>query len=319
MRNPLPIVLIVLLGACGPDAPAPLPANALAFGVFGDGPYYQWEQGRFRRVLADVEASDVAWLIHVGDFLWYPCSERAFEARRDQLDALETAVVYTPGDNEWTDCHRDRPGRYEPLARLAALRRIFFAQPTRSLGRRPLTLETQAAVPGFEAFAENARWRRGGFVFATVHLVGSSNGLDPFPGRTEAHDREVARRTTAALAWLDAAFAVATTDSARGVVLATHAAMGEEGTLEGYAEFRPFLARLRHHVARFDGQVLLIHGDFHELRVDQPLLDENGRRYTNFTRIETMGSPDIGWVRVVLDTVAGELVRVEPRRMRGYW
>jgi hypothetical protein len=36
----------------------------------------------------------------------------------------------------------------------------------------------------------------------------------------------------------------------------------------------------------------------------------------NFTRLETFGSPDIGWVRVVVDTVAGRVVEFEPRLMR---
>jgi hypothetical protein len=37
----------------------------------------------------------------------------------------------------------------------------------------------------------------------------------------------------------------------------------------------------------------------------------------NFTRLETFGSPDIGWVRVVVDSVAGRVVEIEPRLMQG--
>jgi hypothetical protein len=64
--------------------------------------------------------------------------------------------------------------------------------------------------------------------------------------------------------------------------------------------------------------VLLVHGDTHDQRVDQPLVDASGRPYPNFTRLETFGSPRIGWVRVVIDTVSGRFARYEPRLVRGW-
>lgn len=308
---------LAVLAACDPPAPEPLPPDSFAFGVFGDGPYYGWEQGRFRRLLEDVGRADVEWLIHVGDLLWHPCTEAAYGARRAQLDSVGYAVVYTPGDNEWTDCHEARPGGYEPLGRLAVLRRVFFDEPSRSLGGRPLALVSQAGDTAFAGFPENARWEHGGFVFTTVHVVGSSNGLDAFDGRTEAHDREVERRTAAALAWLDEAFAVARRDSAAGVVIALHAAMGLTPDVPTHG-FEPVLARLATRAASFPGPVLLVHGDDHELTVDHPLRAADGTTLDNFTRLQTYGSPDIGWVRVMVDTVA-HTFSFEPRRMRGWW
>ena len=318
-RGPLLVLGLAVAAAagCGPGAPSPPPDDGFVFGVFGDGPYYAWEEGRYRRVLADVERADAAWLIHVGDLLWYPCSEAAYRERRARLDAVPYPVVYTPGDNEWTDCHEARPGGHDPLDRLAALRTVFFDPPDRSLGGRTLALESQADDAAFAEFVENARWTHGGFVFATIHLVGSSNGLDPFDGRTAAHDAEVERRTAAALAWLDETFAIAERDTARGVVLALHAELGlTPGTPS--RGFEAFNARLRERVAAFDGPVLLVHGDDHVQVVDHPLQDEAGRSYPNFTRLQTFGSPEIGWVRVVVDTVNVGF-RFEPRLMRGWW
>jgi hypothetical protein len=312
-------VLAGLAAACGPPAPAPLPPGSFAFGVFADGPYYGWERGRFRRALADMGRADVDWLLHVGDFLWYPCSDAAYETRLDELNGVDFPVIYTPGDNEWADCHEERPGGYDPLERLAALRGTFFAHPERSLGGRPLALESQAAEPGFAEFPEHARWTRGGFVFATLHLVGSWNASVPFEGRTPAHDSAVARRTEAVLAWVDAAFDRARRDAARGVVLATHANPGLEGGPEDARAFEPFVDRLKRRVAEFPGPVLLVHGDWHELTVDQPLRRPDGTPYENFTRLQTFGSPDIGWVRVVVDTAAGRFTAFEPRLMRGWW
>lgn len=64
--------------------------------------------------------------------------------------------------------------------------------------------------------------------------------------------------------------------------------------------------------------MLLIHGDTHEYTVDHPLRRAGtGEALENFTGLETYGSPDIGWVRVVVDSVAGRVVEFEPRLMRG--
>ena len=35
-------------------------------------------------------------------------------------------MIYVPGDNEWTDCHRANNGGYDPLERLAFLRAMFY-------------------------------------------------------------------------------------------------------------------------------------------------------------------------------------------------
>ncbi|HYR10207.1 MAG TPA: hypothetical protein VEQ60_20705 [Longimicrobium sp.] len=61
--------------------------------------------------------------------------------------------------------------------------------------------------------------------------------------------------------------------------------------------------------------MLLIHGDTHHQRVDHPLRNARGEAYRNFTRLESYGSPDIGWVRVVVDSADGRITTYEPRRM----
>lgn len=309
-------LLFIAAAACGTPAPAAAPAGGFAFGVFGDGPYSPREAGAFERMVADVNRADLAWLVHVGDILGAPCSDALYRDRLQKMNSIRHPVIYTPGDNEWTDCYRLDSGRHDPLERLGAIRRTFFRHPTRSLGAHPMAVESQAAGPAFRDFPENVRWMRGGFVFATLHLVGSRNGFSPFPGRTAANDAEAERRTAAALAWLDAAFAAARASNAKGVVLVTHANVGLEGGSRTRGGYAPFMERLRERVGGFSGPVLLIHGDSHQQRMDQPLRDANGRVYRNFTRLETFGSPRIGWVRVVMDTVAGRVAEVEPRRLR---
>ena len=161
-------------------------------------------------------------------------------------------------------------------------------------------------------------WQRGGFVFATLHIVGSWNGTQHFPGRTAAHDEEVRLRTNAAIAWMDRAFSTAAADSASGVILIAHGNVRLETGGAG-GPYEPIVTALESHVSRFPGQVLFIHGDTHEQRVDHPLRDRAGAVHENFTRLETFGSPDIGWVRVVVDSIAGRVVQFEPRLMRGWF
>ena len=180
-----------------------------------------------------------------------------------------------------------------------------------------MPVTSQAKDAGFSEFPENVRWTRGGFVFATLHVVGSFDATAQFPGRDHRHDEEVARRSEAALAWVNAVFEEARAIEAPVIVLAAHANVRlESGGGDGYG---PLVAALRDHVAAFPGDVLFIHGDTHTFRMDQPLTDGKGRGLANFTRLETWGSPDIGWVRVVLDTVKGEVVEVEPRLMRRWF
>jgi hypothetical protein len=281
--------------------------------VFGDAPYNSSEVALYRALLADVNAAQVQWLIHVGDIFGVPCSDALLAERLADFQALR-AVVYTPGDNEWTDCLRNDSGRYDPLERLAHIRQTFFARPHQSLGAQPLEVESQSDNSTWAEFVENARWQFGNFMFMTVHLVGSANGARSRGGDTVAQHAEVARRAEAAVHWIDATFAKARTDSVRGIVVAMHADPGFDRPGGSWPAYRAFVQRLASHTSSFTGSVLLIHGDHHQFRVDHPLtVGEGLDTLTNFTRLETFGSPRIGWVRVVVDSVAGRVLTYEPR------
>lgn len=312
----LAFVAALLISGCGSDPaePAPLSPGQFAFAVFGDGPYRSWERGRYKRLIEDVNGADLSFFVHVGDILWYPCSDDEYRDRLDSMNRIRHPVVYTPGDNEWADCHESIPGGYVPRERLARIREMFFADPRRALGGETMTLVTQADDPEFGEFVENARWRYGGFVFVTVHVVGDENAYALFDGRAPADDAAAARLTDAAVAWLADGFAEA--ESASGIVILSHASPNLERNPE-YGEGAPdFVNALEDLTKAYAGTVLFVHGDWHEFTVDQPLRDRRtGETITNFTRLETFGSPDIGWVRVVLDSTAGEVVKYEPRMM----
>ena len=58
-------------------------------------------------------------------------------------------------------------------------------------------------------------------------------------------------------------------------------------------------------------------GDSHRFVHDQPLVDAAGQKVANVTRIETFGSPDVGWVEVMLDPSGATPLLVEPRLVKG--
>ena len=61
-------------------------------------------------------------------------------------------------------------------------------------------------------------------------------------------------------------------------------------------------------------QVVLVHGDTHYFRIDLPLRDpRSGETIRNFTRVETYGSPTMGWVHGMVDAADPQVFRFEAR------
>lgn len=313
----LGLLLAVLLAlaagfaiTAGPPKPSPNPPATFSFAVLGDAPYYLWEGLQFRLVLADIDAHDLSWVVHVGDIFWRPCTDELYRRSLARFEGLRHPVVYTPGDNEWTDCWEAASGGLAPLERLGRIREIFFADPTRSLGGRRMPLVSQGrsqgrsgAAPELTDFVENVRWQSEGMVLATVNLPGSRNALEPFPLRTAADDAAAVRRTEAAAAWVRETFAAAEAAGASAVILAFHASPGfEQGPEKTYRRaYEPFLTALEEEAERFGRPVLLVHGDDHDFLVDHPLVRRTtGRRLETVTRMQVPGSPRVGWVRVVV-------------------
>jgi hypothetical protein len=220
--------IAVMLGFClfgttlvarAQNAAAPDKAAAFAFGLFGDLGYSAAEEPLLANVLADLDRAALAFVVHIGD-LGSPragsCTDELRARRLAQFQASANPLIYTPGDNDWTDCHAQQgvPGA-DPLERLTTLRDVFFTT-ERSFGRRTVALTRQSSTPQFAKYRENARWDLGGITFLTLHVVGSNNGR----GRTGEGDAEFAERNSADLAWLHSGFEHAVRDNSRGIVIA---------------------------------------------------------------------------------------------------
>ncbi|MDP9184671.1 MAG: hypothetical protein M3O29_03265, partial [Actinomycetota bacterium] len=122
------VAAVAALGAyasasASPSGAAPhseAPATTIA--VYGDAPYgaattkvgdtITVDSSQFNAMPAFLDAinqdPDVSLVAHVGDIhagKQY-CTETYDQGIYAQWTALEDPLVYTPGDNEWTDCHK---------------------------------------------------------------------------------------------------------------------------------------------------------------------------------------------------------------------
>ena len=168
--------------------------------VIGDTPYGAAQVVDFPNLIAVINAAPgISEVVHVGDIKngSTRCDTSYFETIFGYFAQFNDPLVYTPGDNEWTDCHRANNGAYDPLERLAVLRAMFFPVPGLALGGgRKLTM-SQSFVGGFETYVENQLWFESSVAFATVHVVGSNNNLAPWFGddTTGTKMDDPARRT----------------------------------------------------------------------------------------------------------------------------
>jgi hypothetical protein len=83
------------------------------FCVLGDMPYYLPEDyERFDNVIEAVNREKPAFTVHVGDTKsgGSPCSDETVQRTWDSFSKFDHPLIYTPGDNEWTDCHRKAAG-----------------------------------------------------------------------------------------------------------------------------------------------------------------------------------------------------------------
>jgi hypothetical protein len=237
-------------------------------------------------------------------------------------------VIYTPGDNEWTDCHKKKE-LYSgaPLNELAAVRSLFFAHPGYTLGKNPMEVESQAKeyeVATDKQFVENVMWSKAQVVFVTLNMPGSNNdGLKwtaPFTNEP-ARIQEAAERTAADIRWLERAFDEAREEHAKGVVIGIQADMWDPAALgpgnDGLDGYTTFVQRLADLSVQFGRPVLLINGDSHLYEADKPLADPSSatglihhtQAVPNLTRITVQGSTNhpSEWLRLTVNPSTPEV------------
>jgi hypothetical protein len=287
--------------------------------LIGDVPYGRHEEQRLLEVFDDL-ATQADLAIHVGDIKGSgePCSNALLERRISLLDRCPIPLVYTPGDNEWLDCWREKAGGFDPEERLDWLRRRIFMGRLPTLGRAPGAstgldaIEQQSRVDGGPP--ENLRWQAGGACWITLNLPGSNNGL----GASIADEHRLAR-DRANRRWLEASIASARDAAASAMIVAVQANPRFErrarpgdrpgaptlSSEDGYASFRADLFRTQR---EFGKPMLLLHGDTHRFRHDWIT--------PGLLRVECFGSPFAqSWVKIEIDATTEPPFRVSVRHL----
>jgi hypothetical protein len=237
---------------------------------------------------------------------------------------FKAPLVYTPGDNEWTDCHKSKEkSSGDPLKELASVRTLFFARPGHTLGLTDKRVHSQAqhvdtAHPGDARFVENVMWEESRVMFVTVNMPGSNNDTLPWTGsftNASAQAQEVAERSDADVRWLQAAFERAEANHDKALVIGLQADMWDPAAVapggDGLYAYTPFVRKLAELATRFRRPVLLINGDSHLYEADHPLADPASATglihstppVPNLTRITVQGSTNgpAEWLRLTID------------------
>lgn len=312
----------------------------LTLAVFGDWPYSQYLLDNAHLLIDSVNGDpDVDLVVHVGDLHSgsMPCTSAHIlppiatsnpgwnEAVFHEFQQFRAPVVYTPGDNEWADCHKSKElSSGGPLKELASVRSLFFAKPGVTLGRNEKRVFSQSdyydrAFPADSQFVENVMWMDSKVVFVTLNIPGGSNDdLSPWSGifaDPAAQAQEAIDRRVANLRWLQSAFAKAQQERAKAVVLMLQADLWDPEAVAaggaGLDQYTPFVTKLADLSVSFGRPVLVLNGDTHLYQADRPIADPTSstgvihhtRAVPNLLRIVVQGSTNdpAEWLRLTID------------------
>ena len=297
-----------------------------SIGLWGDMPYSDVQKTTgVPNLIADINRQRLAFTANDGDIKSGSgaCSDDVYLSFKATMNSLRAPAIFTPGDNDWTDCDRD--GVHTSGERLDFERKTFFSTPF-TFGQHKLRQEVQAPP-----YVENRRWSYGGVTYATLNVQGSCNNLcDVAPDPAE-----YAARNQADIDWLRQTFAQAKVHRSAAVMLVLQADVGWDGSdatraplrdpktlaqTDGQPDgFHDLLVALRDETVAYRRPVAAVNGDSHYFRIDKPLQDAQGRRVENFTRVETFGdhqengNNDVHWLKVDVDPSSREVFSYQPQ------
>lgn len=274
-------------------------AGVYRIAIDGDMPYGASGRTQYPNVIAEINDFKPAFTVFDGDTKSGSerCDDSFYPANKATWwDVYEQPIVYSVGDNEWTDCDRASNGSYDPNGRLALVRQTYFSTPY-SQGQNPLRLEQMTGYP------EISRWHRGKVTYVSLHVTGSNNNYPVLDRTGKQIDGDLAEATARDLAnqtWLRESFAKAEARGSVAVMVVLQADMDWYGQFplpagqpDGFAATKKTLLQ---QTVGFTGQVALVNGDSHTFIIDKPMADTKGAMVENFTRVQTFGSGQNHWV-----------------------
>src|SRR5580765_7826462 len=110
--------------------------DGYSIGLWGDLPYSDAQVPGVWNLIDDMNSQHLAFSVHDGDLKAgsgtpgsttpTTCSNELYQQALDFLNALQAPAMFTPGDNDWTDCDRPANGGFNSLERLNYERTLFF-------------------------------------------------------------------------------------------------------------------------------------------------------------------------------------------------
>jgi len=290
------------LSGCAGFGGKPTPST---IALIGDSPYgaNPTDTAEFKKYPAYIAAinsdKDVSMVLHTGDIhsgKQY-CTQEYNQSIFNQWLSFAAPLVYIPGDNEWIDCQKAKQGggttnSYQlgdPYANLDIVRSLFFSQPGKTLGKAAMSVNTQATqydpkYPTDKAYVENVWFEKSNVLFATINMPGGSNngasyltsgfGALTIPATTQ--NQEIANRTGAAFRWMDTVFAKAKANGDSAMVIMIQGDIWDLDSnpmsAQTLTEWKQYIDKLAVLTKDYGKPVLLINGDSHFYRSDNPFV-----------------------------------------------
>jgi len=299
-----------LSGCGGGDSSTSSTNTTSTIALIGDSPYgaTSGDTAEFLKYPSYIAAinndKDVSMVLHTGDIHSGKenCTLDYNQSVFNLFMSFVTPLVYTIGDNEWLDCQKIKQGggtvaNYQlgdPYANLDVVRLQFFSQPGKTLGKSPITVNSQAIeydskFPTDKAYVENVWFEKSNVLIGTINLPGGANNgaaylttskADMLGGLLSITDQtrqqEIDNRTGAALRWLDTIFAKAKANGNSAILIMVQGDMwdldGKLWSTQNLTEWKQYIDKLAVLTKDFGKPVLLTHNDSHFYRFDNPLV-----------------------------------------------
>jgi hypothetical protein len=129
-----------------------------SIGLWGDLPYSTVQETTgLSNLFADMNGANLAFSVHDGDLKQgsgSPCDDALYARAEGWFNSLKGAAMFTPGDNDWTDCDRASNGGYSSRERLTSGK----CSSTRRTRSEPIRSSNRSRRP---RIASASRERRG--------------------------------------------------------------------------------------------------------------------------------------------------------------
>lgn len=308
------ILIINLLSQCTSSDKL----TSTSFIALGDMPYYKFQFPVYETLIKNINATNPSLIIHTGDAT-HPgdCTNKTIDRGYNFMNSFDAPVLFTLGDNDWTDCPKKD---YNSIERLNYYRKTYFNSNI-TLGSKPVEVFNQNEI----GYPENMRLLKDNIGFVTVHVTRAINHAIPLEPDLR---KEFFSRNEANLLWLKNSFLEFNDTDA--IVVTLHANMFESQRLplkmlihkiyknkklllnyDTYIKlfrtlfgspnykfklpYRDIGRTIQKLSSEFKKPVLLLHGDTHFHRITKPL-----KNFPYLHVIETFGNPNIKAIEIAV-------------------